>query len=65
MSKLTRIPIPTVAAPAATPVRTTRTGLGYNPRKGTEEENLRLIHARRYNKVTRGLSILNQGGIEE
>lgn len=63
MKHLTRIPLPTTPIPLPTPVRTTEDGVGWKPEKATTlRANRILIHARRYNQVTRGLSILNQLG---
>lgn len=63
MKKLGPIPLPTVAAPKTKPMRTTSVGMTWNPGGSTKAQNLKLKHARDYNQVTRGLSILNTTGL--
>ena len=64
--KLTAIPLPTMPIPDGTVVRTRTKGLTWKPKKATTKDaNVALFHARRYNMVLGGKSILYQIPNEE
>ena len=57
--RIKSIPLPTTLPPNPTPIRTRPSGVGWRPRKRTSKaENVALLHAKRYNLVTRDMSIL-------
>ena len=63
--KLRTIPLPTTPIPSPTPMKTTKRGVVWMPRKTTtKDENVALYNARVFNYLNRNRSILNtQGGI--
>lgn len=57
--RIKSIPLPTNLPPNPTPIRTRRSGVGWRPNQKTSKPaNLAMMHAKRYNAVTKNLSIL-------
>ena len=63
---LRTIPLPTIPIPSPTPMKTTKRGVQWKPKKQTtKDENVALYNAQVFNYLNRRRSILNtQGGIQ-